>query len=721
MTDDDLRIDRIANQLVIEFRRASGSPPSYSGWTVLYDVKVDDITINAGAKPSTATLWFPSLRWDEEPPIQRGDMVLIRNDEPSLSMQSIIFSGIVTAEMPQFSGGDNRTSGFERNAVVCQDFRWLLSATCPIFGQMSRGPDDYEGYDIGDRIAKDDNFIFLTGRRAIFNENNRPNRDPLYLKLKGLSGDIVDVPIFCNSGEGEYWTARQMLIYCLSPLWNRIYNIFPLFDPSEIPGVDHADWDKVLGHIVIDGLNVIESVELICRHIGWSFRQINLNNYEEPAFFDFYRLASATGFVRTNSQPCIAHRLYSPAVGESVGVGVSKGKKLLWSMLFQRDITSIINRPVGLSAPQRFEFTAELVPAWQLDELIVYDDLYFTEKELQEMDDPNSEEYYKYYHVRGNLFKRNVGRKWSLNETGRYTGGNYDRGKPFDFSTVIPRDYIYGGQPAIFGKESNTKKRIYAPYNRQLLPCLTQDKENINSIGIIVEFSFDAGDSWQIIPCSIRSLPNEAGIYIEEENLAEMIDEKLRTIDAGPLATNELNYWTSLCDDVVNSRSFKDGEWNTRVRVTASMQMDQKLFNMRPRRPSSGSPFHHLSIYDFSQRYGFDKRTEQSQLNDSDLYAYEIDSTEIMENHLDAVRNANQDMSISGSFELERLWLGDGTGEPEFMVGDCIMSIDGRDYSLKANLAGDPIYPEIIQIIYKPDTQHIKLITRDLRFAEVPI
>jgi hypothetical protein len=145
--------------------------------------------------------------------------------------------------------------------------------------------------------------------------------------------------------------------------------------------------------------------------------------------------------------------------------------------------------------------------------------------------------------------------------------------------------------------------------------------------------------------------------------------------------------------------------------------MDQRINRLSPRQQASGSPFLQTSIYDWSKRYGLQKRTS-SVLTGT---AYEVDSTEILKSHLDAIRDANQDLSISGFFELERLWLNDGHGEPVFMVGDCLEKITGRDYSLAANLSGTSIYPEIIQIVYDFEKQHTKLITRDLRFAEVPI
>ena len=164
--------------------------------------------------------------------------------------------------------------------------------------------------------------------------------------------------------------------------------------------------------------------------------------------------------------------------------------------------------------------------------------------QLQDITSPNDKDYYKYYHPRGSNFLRNVGRKWALNEAGRYSA-THDRGMPFDFTTVIDPAYLINSKG----------KRVYGPFNRQLLPCLTMDKDSLNSIGIMLEFSFDGGSSWQSIPAAVSSLSDECGIYIDEANLAELVDQAEGTITGGPLDGVQLNYWTSLCDDIINGRS----------------------------------------------------------------------------------------------------------------------------------------------------------------------
>jgi hypothetical protein len=777
MTEDSKKLVRTAQLFIVEIRRGSGSPPSYGKWEILWGAKVDRVEINHGVTPSVATIWFPEYRWHEPLDWKAGDNIRIRTD-----FKSVVFMGFITSFLPSFSGGTESTKAFERNAFVAMSYRWLLATTSPIYGQSARGVDDYNTDD-GKPVAN--MATFLSGQRAIFNPNGRPNRDAVPYVGKGPeeSGcSSFETPLFIDPANVEsttpdsgvkYWTAKHMLQYVLSPFYNLIHKYWPLSDPDQILGVDednpgYKDWDKTLNHIVVDGLSVLEAITLICKHLGWSFKEYY--QLDGPPRLVFYKV----GVTSTVKNPAwsVLHSLYAPpvkgaadnATGETIKDAVARGKKLLWSMDIAKEITSIINHPWGLGAPHRFEITAELVPAW-LDADLVPDtsednaNLFFTEAELQEFTDKNLKDYFKKYHPRGSAFRRNVGRKWALNESGRYTNAaTYNRGPLFNFAndTEAPAGRC-GRIPDEYIKRKGSIKRFFAPYRRQLLNCLTLDKDSLNSIGIVVEFCFNGNADptanppeekiWQIIPCSISSLKDECGIYIDETNLAEMVDAKEGTIkkeegEAGALEGVQLNYWSSLCDDKLNERLYFDtggeGEgkykWKTRVRVTASVQMDQRLVYVSSPSSASGSPFLHRQVYDFSEKYGLLKRTESSKFAPAvpptnppadTVPVYKMDDTDFFSKHLDAIRRTNEDKSISGQFTLERMWLGNRSSpQPEFAVGDCIGKITGREYDLSAVIAGEgkddiKVYPEIIQIIYLPDQQKEKLITRDLRFAEV--
>jgi len=691
MTLDAKQLSRTAQRAYVEVAPATGSPPVHGDFIPLYGAKVDRIELNTAATPSKVTIWFPSIHWD------RQDDILKYGDKVRITIgREIIFMGFIVNYISDFSGGSARSgSAFERLAKVAYDYTWLLSVTSPVSGQFARSPDDYSDFG-GEGQSPLNSWTCLNGRRVIFNQNKKPNKD-----LHEVTFDNKSSPLFGPADNGYYWCVGDMLRYVLN-YYNSAIGYLDFGDPLSLPGFNNADFDKILMDVCIDGLSVIEALDLITKSIGWTFRF----DYDSGSpKLVFYKPGSASNYTRTDSSPVILHKLHAPAAGENISAAVASGSKMLWSMELAEDIGMVVNEPIGLGAPQKFEFTAELVPAWLDSDLSPdVDNLYLTDAELQDETNPDVFDFYKYYYPRGSAFKRDVGRRFSLNESGRYTSAaRGDRGIPFDFATVIPAKYIL----------SDTGKRLYAPFNRFFLPALTVAKDTKNSIGIKVEFSFDSGDTWQTVNASISSLSDECGIYIDEPNLAEIADKNEAKISGGTLDGEAMNLWTSLCDDKLNSRSFKAGDWHTRVRVTASVQLDQRLLSWAGREPTSGSPFHQSQIYDLSGRYGLQKRTASSIFDASDLPAWEIDSSDYFDSHLQALRRSCKDASVSGKFTLDRLW------PNTFKCGDCIEYITGRNYSLAAGMGQSTVFPEIIRITILPKRQREVLVTRDLRFAEV--
>jgi hypothetical protein len=673
---------------------------------------VDRIEINMGAEPSTARLTFPDIRWNvRSRALRAGTMIRIRTAD---SHGTVVFQGFITGFSSSFTGGMGAGEQFSRadesNVFICHDFRWCLAVTSVISGQVARGPDDYDDYATPFEYPKWDAYRVLTGRRVVFNPEGKANMDRIDLRLTDGNRSI---PIFAPPGSFgvEFWTARNMIRYILGPLCNLALDYMPITEPAALRGIYHSDFDKVLSNITVEGLNIIEAIDLICRHLGWSFRE-EYQEDDDPTLV-FFKPGSAEGHTRSSAYPTILHSLHAPAVGESIIAAVAEGRKMLWSMAIQEDYANVVNTPWGNGAPDRFEFTAELVPAW-LDSELVPDtsedmaNLFFTDADLQDIADPNAKSYFRRYHVRGSECRRSVGRQWCLNETDKYSLAPYSRGAPFDLSTVIPAEYI-------FDEEG---KRCFARFGRQLLPCLSRDASSLNSVGFKVEFSFDFGCSWQVFPCSIQSLPDECGIYIAEPNLCEMVDKNELTLASGALAGAQLNYYTAIADDLLASRSWP--YWRTHCRVTASIQTDRRIARYSPRSSSYTSPFNQRRLYDFSNKYGLAARTASSVFNGS-LTADEYDHSDVLADHLDAIRDAAQDASLSGIFVLDRLWLGDGGDEPAFMIGDGIEDITGRDFSLSGRVGSRKIYPEIVRIVYLPAEQRMHLITRDLRFAEATL
>ena len=373
---------------------------------------VHRIEINPGASPSSATIWFPGKRWDEDSGLRYGDRVRIGTDWPTAEGQATIFSGFVVNFIPEFSGGDEKGGAFERNAVVCLDHRWLMSVTSPVFGQYSRGLDDWTLY--GEPGQKPlGTFRFFSGRRCIFNEDGKPNRD-IERHYYRDGSDLLTLHFFDDPG-GELagpWSVLHMVTYLMNPNVNRAYSVMRYGDSALLPGLENVEFARTINHVVIDGLNVLEALELVCKQIGYSFRETYMS--DGKVTLSFYKIGHQVGYGRgTDPTKTIKHRLHAPAVGEVISTAVAEGKKMLWAMDIARDISGVVNNPWGVGFLDRVEFTAELVPGWVDDDLepetSVLTNIFKTEADLVSETNPDLFSYDCLYHSRGSSFRRDVG------------------------------------------------------------------------------------------------------------------------------------------------------------------------------------------------------------------------------------------------------------------------------------------------------------------------
>jgi hypothetical protein len=710
MTEDAKQLARTARRCIAEVQAVTRLLGPTGVWLPMYDAQVLDVTHVAGANANTAAVRLSNYRWDETPyALNKGALVRIRTADGD----TVLFEGVFTQRRPAFSGGAEKGGAFEHNDILCADYRWLLHRTSVITGQIARGMDDYTDFGQAGQAAVTNGARFMTGRRTIFNPGGKPNRDPVALTVSsypGYTGSDGSYPVFCppraafaDGSSAQSWTAGQMMHYIFSFFYNEVWSVFPV-NPfaGTLVGITGDDWDTVLSGIVVDGLSPIEAADLVCRHIGWTFRQ---QDDLDGAVFVFYKIGAAGDYTKR-------HDLHAPAVDEDIAAAVSAGLYLCSDAEIIDDLDPVVNAPVGLGAPEVYEFAAELVPAWQDSDLVPdADNLFFTEADLLAMETPDDKSFYNKYHPRGAAFLRDVGRKWTLNETGAYTlAATFDRGDAFDFATVLPAARVYP-----------VDKRLWAPFPRPFLDPLTFDAaEALTPAAIKVEFSFDGGTAWQHIDCVVDNLKGEAGIRINEPNLSQIAPPGEPTIAGGTLSGEALNYWTSLADDKLESRVFKTGDWNTRVRVTASVQMDQRLRYAAPVSANLASPYTHRRLYDLSDRYTYQQRTESSLYSTSGLPAWNTDQTEALQVSLDKIRDACEDASISGRFTLERLWFKTDPDDerPIFMVGDQIRRLTGRDYDLSSIVTENKVYPEIVQIRYDIEGQTMHLLTRNLRLAE---
>jgi hypothetical protein len=78
-------------------------------------------------------------------------------------------------------GGDGYHPASEEVAVECRDFRWLLAATSPVFGQFARSVDQ----------ASANQGTFFSGRTLVFNADGKPDKDPVELTGKATIPRLI--------------------------------------------------------------------------------------------------------------------------------------------------------------------------------------------------------------------------------------------------------------------------------------------------------------------------------------------------------------------------------------------------------------------------------------------------------------------------------------------------------------------------------------------------
>jgi len=642
----------------VYYRTVKNGPKfKYNSWHRARDISAVSIRLHAGAKPSTATLTLPEARIEDDLPFDHGDQVRIELDGQTK------FSGFLVSHHPSCAAGDSVSNPQERVSLLCLDHRWLLATCCTIDGSIYRTVDDYDGS--GDPIS--DSAAWLSGRRCIFNAGG----DPDMSQHSYTDPEDFTIPIFAADSEtAKFWTAGDMIDYLTSSTYNFAH---PIVSTGGMGS------DTVLLNQIVDSLNLADAIDRIAKQAGYTWYLA----YDSDGTADIE-------FVQIGSGP--SRTVHLPARDSNAG-DIAGTDVVLRAFEYDNSITNVINTPIGIGSPNRIEFTAQLVPAWN-DENLNYTvgaDMFLDDPAIYALTDPNTNSYYQRYHPSGSAFRPDVCRKWVLNEAGAYTAEPYNRGDAFDFRDAI--------DPALITDSDDLA--LFAQVRRHLLSPL-EDRQ------IVVEFSFDGGSTWQVLPGTIRVLDDEFGIYIAEYNLANIAPPAAGMVaDSGDWSEVPLNLFTSLCEDHANSGDWTNG-WYTRVRVTASVQMDTRLRDVSDS-SSNASPYEHSAIFDMSERYGYASRAASSVYADN---VYTNANTTIKDDsyylagHLASIRYANQDASISGFFTTVGLAV-------DFNPGDVIPHIAGRNIPL--NTGGRSVY--VIEITHDLTTQSTTILTRDRRYS----
>ncbi len=723
-----------------------------SEWRFIFEAVCDEVVINSGAKPSTAKIRLNGLRWDDDGGLSRLDRIRIRTPDDYDS--TLLFDGVLTAWMPNFTGAD------ENSVWFAQDLRYLFAKQNAMGGQWVFPQSSYTRaaslWASGPPPVSDKtSILFAHGRRCVFNPDD-PNSDDPDITIANRSPDdyqniieledgttevLSELPIFGHLNAVK-WTAEAMILYVL---WNVVDSCVALgYGPTADPtpgvgtlfaaGLDHTDFDGVVPNVVIESLNAAEALEYIAGRVGQKYRLDSYIDADGVVQYRhvFYKANEASANIRNDSNATVLHTLYATLPGDNVGAVLDGGEIMVSAGNLLFDGSNVVNRSVFLGETKMYEITVELVPAWKdgdFDTWAITDEqkAFYKGDELEDMpkagNDPNDKNFFNYYHTSGNDFDSHldVGRKWALNEVGTYSHSDYGRGQPFDFGFGSLGSA--GIEEVIFGKN-------IAYFPRKVLDSLTSD-DNGNVVKYFLEYSMDGGYNWHKLHDYKHELLNtEWGIRITEPNLSDINLEEItetgtnNVYDTEGLRTDglEINYFTAILRDNEKHATYKVSgttQWQTRVRLTASVQLDLRMLNTLTS-TGSGMPELQIAVFDEVRRYKFRSQARSSIFENNDNYSAETadDRTE-MEAQQAKIDAVNKLGGLSGSFEFAVIHLGVGNGiwwRPRFMLGDCVDYLAGRGVSMAV---GNGKHASIEQIIYNPEQARMGIITADLRTSRI--
>jgi hypothetical protein len=345
------------------------------------------------------------------------------------------------------------------------------------------------------------------------------------------------------------------------------------------------------------------------------------------------------------------------------------------------DCARIVNAPIVLGGVKRYEMTVPLVPGWTptalLDnvspsDLVLAKETALLPEQVAELGAiVEQSPWYRRYHREGSEFAANryVGRRWVLNEDGRFDGATYNRNapfddyQPFDFSTVTDDD---------IGRRGTWSRR-----SRVLEPTITRTELGAR-FGVLVEVSFDNGATWHPPIGRVRVLASPTGVVFEVVNPTEVTPPGI-----DPLAQN---MWYAIIDQTF------------RVRVTALVAGDDRLVAAPPVEDTVTPTLQTTSrIVDRSRDFKFALRAGTVNVlaaTNPNAVDIEVDDTDAIGRFADSLRRSLQDRRVIASPVIP--WL-----DTAFAIGDEIEKVRGRGVSLTTREDGRTLGPVVVGKRYR--------------------
>lgn len=526
--------------------------------------------------------------------------IRIYRDDPTAypeSIKIILFAGYCRSPRYEERGGSPSERSF---SLLVRPMSEAMSTTphCQIYGRYMRSAAaqdliDKEQARSTTTAWEDEEFdcVLVTSERCVFNAGGLGNRAAAPIEVTINEQDEL-LYVFTSDADpdAKMWTFAQALRYLMY-----FYMIFGFEDGEywgdgnlfsstrafikkgasqrpKPPVSDDAAFEfAMLGeprNVNCDGLSLPEALVVMADAARIRFMLLAVADGTATPSNLFWFYAKGAGPAKILSKQAVLDaRDLSPE--EILAQNTVK------DLSFQAVYEDVITRPIFLGDVRRYEVTVELVPGWKpnehLDDVadaeaaLAYAEAHWDLDEVDLQADP----WFGRYHKGGHDFQTwaEVGRRWVLNETGRYRADDYARDAgPYVEDTYVPWEPSGAEIKDSFASGDGTLGDVglvageWARRPRPLRPCFSADKSG-RSLGIYVEFSFDGGDTWYNIPeCRILNLDDEAGIYVDADDLTTIVMPGDDVQD--PSGTY---FWKAMVDDVAC------------VRVTAVIEGDERI------------------------------------------------------------------------------------------------------------------------------------------------
>lgn len=609
--------------------------------------------------------------------------LIVMTEHPDPVQRELLFEGYPPVQWSRWDGRVNRAGEeyvFEAEHVL---ERLARDSAAWVYGRRVRSgaiedglasaPADYAGES-----------VLTTALPCVFNPDGEANCDVLPLTVVSPAGQPREVPLFATrSTEAAAWTFAAVLRYLV---WFHLTKRGPVqegnvFEVTQAAATGGDALSQALMRrpvlLSCEAVNLVEALGLACEAAGIHFTADTVNVQGRPAT-QLRLWASQAGAVRVlhlarggifaDGQP--RYDSSTKSVEEVLEDNNTYRGKVQW------DHGRIVNRAVVLGDVKRYELTLPLVPGWlptaNLDNVAPASRKYskglaLTPDTVKALGDrAATHPWYMRYHRDGSLFAQyaNVARLWVLNEDGSYAAASYNRNapfddyRPFDFSTVLDASEAQPGA-----------------WSRRVRPLMSTISVGANgqSLGVVVEVSFNSGASWYTPSGRVRVLKDRAGIYFDCDNPTEITPPEVEP--------EVQNLWYAIIDQAF------------RVRVTAVIEGDERLQAVfGPAGLDSPTVQVNTRVVRRPKSFGFASRSSGTNV----LYPAmaggedERDDTDEIEQFAEWLAGVYQDRQVQVLPVIP--WVETGYG-----IGDQIAEVRGRLLRLATRVGAEQQYPAVVE------------------------